>query len=406
MKTRIAIIISALGPGGAERVMAHLAGLVAKYGAENGIGVDLVVPSPQDETFKNGLSPEVQLVELTGGHYLQALVPLKAAIKKRSLMQLPYAFFIFFARMFRAISSLRTYLNTAKPKIVFTAHYNAITVFANWLSVSRSRVIITEHTVLSEHLKHQEWIVRRVFFVMCRLFYPGANRVIAVSADVAKDLVKSGFVAKNKVSYIYNPIVGPGLKEKITQSCFHPWLMSHDYPVFVAVARLSPEKDFETLLLAFAILCQKTHARLLILGDGPKRSVLEELARKLKICEVIDWLGHVENPLPFIREADVFVMSSLYEGLPTVVIEALAAGTTIVATDCPGGLREILKDGVSGYVVPGKNPVALAEGMYEGLCCPKDPKELCESAERFSEERAVRAYLSLIINNSSCGGVD
>ena len=187
------------------------------------------------------------------------------------------------------------------------------------------------------------------------------------SSAVAADLTAHFRVPADRVGHIYNPVVGSALKRKAEEACVHPWLADKTIPALISVARLSPEKDFDTLLEAFSLLRRAMSVRLLVLGDGPDRGRLERRATDLKIDADIDWMGMVANPLPFVRDADALVLSTFYEGLPTVLIEALYVGTTPVATDAPGGIREILKDGRYGYIVPVRDVRALSEGMLKAL---------------------------------------
>lgn len=389
---KIAVVLASLGPGGAERIMTRLAGLLAR----RGFSVELVVPAPQSEALKAEVPEEVSLVELEAGHYYESLRLFHRIFRTKNILLLPWAFVVFLWKLFASMRSLAGYIRRHKPRLLLTAHYNAITLVANFFAGSPAKVVVTEHTLLSEHLRRQPAPVRVCFSMMCRFFYPKADHVVGVSSAVAADLVAHFSVPASRAEFIYNPVVGSGLKAKRTKACPHPWLMDKTIPTLTAVARLSPEKDFETLLEAFSLLRRTLPARLIVLGDGPDRGRLEQRARALNIDGDVDWAGMVANPLPFMREADVLVLPTFYEGLPTVLIEALSAGTTPVATDAPGGIREILEDGRYGYIVPMQDAQALSEGMLEALRRPMQKEMLLERAEFFSEEKAVGAYLDLL----------
>ena len=388
---RIAVVLASLGPGGAERIMVRLAGLLA----QRGFAVDVVVPAPQSDAMKAGVPKEVALVELDGGHYFESLRLFHRIFKTKNIFLLPWAFVVFFWKLFVSTRSLTHYIGRRRPDLLLTAHYNAMTLAANFLAGKPSRVVVTEHTLLSEHLRRQVAPVRVCFSTMCRLFYPKADRVVGVSSAVAADLTAHFHVPASRVGHIYNPVVGSALKRKAEEACVHPWLADKTIPTLISVARLSPEKDFDTLLEAFSLLRRAMSVRLLVLGDGPDRGRLERRAMDLKIDADIDWMGMVANPLPFVRDADALVLSTFYEGLPTVLIEALYVGTTPVATDAPGGIREILEDGRYGYIVPVRDAPALSEGMLEALQQPMPRRMLRERAGAFSEKRAVDAYLEL-----------
>ena len=388
---RIAVVLASLGPGGAERIMVRLAGLLA----QRGFAVDVVVPAPQSDAMKAGVPKEVALVELDGGHYFESLRLFHRIFKTKNIFLLPWAFVVFFWKLFVSTRSLTHYIGRRRPDLLLTAHYNAMTLTANFLAGRPSRVVVTEHTLLSEHLRRQVAPVRVCFSTMCRLFYPKADRVVGVSSAVAADLAAHFRLPASRVGHIYNPVVGSALKRKAEEVCHHPWLTDKTIPTLISVARLSPEKDFDTLLEAFSLLRRTTPVRLLVLGDGPDRGRLERRAAELKVEADVDWMGMTPNPLPLVREADALVLSTFYEGLPTVLIEALYVGTTPVATDAPGGIREILEDGRYGYIVPVRDAPALSEGMLKALRQPMPKGMLRERAGAFSEKRAVDAYLEL-----------
>ncbi len=174
-------------------------------------------------------------------------------------------------------------------------------------------------------------------------------------------------LAPAKVHVVYNPVVTPDLLNKAREDAGHAWLKRGQPPVILGAGRLTEQKDFETLLNAFAILRKKTEARLIILGEGEKRPDLETVIRRLGIEEDVDLHGYVENPYSFMRQSRVFVLSSKWEGSPSVVIAALACGCPVISTDCPGGVREILADGAYGDLVPVGDAAAMAEAMEKVL---------------------------------------
>ena len=171
-------------------------------------------------------------------------------------------------------------------------------------------------------------------------------------------------VSKSKIHTIYTPVITPELLAKSKEVAAHPWLQTSEIPVILGVGRLTEQKDFQTLIRAFAILRQELELRLIILGEGDERTMLESLAQDLGVDRDIDLPGYLENPYSYMHQASVFVLSSAWEGLPTVLIGALACGCPIVSTDCPGGIREILLDGVYGEIVP----VGDVQSMAEAIC--------------------------------------
>jgi glycosyltransferase involved in cell wall biosynthesis len=391
---KISILVSSLGQGGAERVMAKLAILMSDI---KNIETEFVVATPiisNDDRCR--LASRVRLVELAAPHYMSVLKPLYEALKSKKIFRLPLLVITtLFNLPQKSLFPIVRYIKLSHPDIIFTAHYNSIVILANWLAGSPSKIVITEHTVLSKHFPSQIWFIRTFFPAICRFFYPKADKIVAVSKFVANDLIRYLMLPPEKVTYIYNPIIGESLAAMIAETCRHPWFDT-DVPVFVSAGRMSGEKDYKTLLDAFAIFRGTKRARLLMLGDGILLAELKEYAKQINIDKDVDWLGFVENPIPYIKEADVFLLSSRYEGLPTVVIEALFASATIVATDCPGGIREILNDGEYGYIVPVASPQAMADAIKTAVLKPFPETLLQQRAEIFSEKASLQAYLKII----------
>ena len=201
---------------------------------------------------------------------------------------------------------------------------------------------------------------------------------------------------KENIRVIYNPVVTPELLEKAKEPLDHPWFARGEPPVILGVGRLHLQKDFPTLIRAFALVRQHKPTRLMLLGEGPDRYKLEALIDELGLTNEIALPGFISNPYAFISKASVFVLSSLYEGLPTVLIEAIAVGTVIVSTDCPSGPAEILDSGKYGCLVPVGDIKALSEAILNTLDQPTDSEALRQRAQQFSYETAVNKYLELL----------
>jgi glycosyltransferase involved in cell wall biosynthesis len=230
-----------------------------------------------------------------------------------------------------------------------------------------------------------------------RYFYPWADKVIGVSQGVADDLVQSVGIPQHLVKVIFNPGITPELRKKAQAPLDHPWFQPGEPPIILAVGSLTPQKDFPTLLKAFADQRQARHVRLLILGEGSERKSLEALAAQLGVEQDVCLPGFVENPYPYMVNASVFVLSSLWEGLPMVLVEALYCGPPIVATDCPSGPREILKNGEFGRLVSVGEPEALAEAIGAALD-GKVPRPPLESWQPYDLETVVDQYVNVLLN--------
>lgn len=175
----------------------------------------------------------------------------------------------------------------------------------------------------------------------------------------------------------------------------HPFFGGAD-KVIVAVGRLHPQKDFLTLIRAFHLLQQQLQCKLVILGEGEQRRSLEAEVARLGLTESVALPGHVGAPGSYLAHADLFALSSQYEGFPTVLIEALACGCPVVSTDCPTGPHEILEGGRFGPLVAVGDPAALAEAMRATLQAPLAAATLMERGRTFSIEAATDRLLGVI----------
>ena len=184
------------------------------------------------------------------------------------------------------------------------------------------------------------------------LCQPWADEIITVSAGVADDLAAATRIARSRMKVKNNPGVSTELLEQSREPVHHPWFAPGQPPVVLAAGRLKPQKDYPTLLRAFAKVRAKMETRLVILGEGDDRASLGVLADDLGINDDVYLAGFQENPFKFMSKAGVFVLASKFEGLPGVLIQALACGAPVVSTDCPSGPREILEDGKWGPLVP------------------------------------------------------
>jgi glycosyltransferase involved in cell wall biosynthesis len=198
------------------------------------------------------------------------------------------------------------------------------------------------------------------------------------------------------VHTIHNPIVDARLLARAQNPCLHPWLQGGDRPVLLTVGRLAPQKDHMTLLRAFAIVRRTREARLVIFGEGTERARIESLRRDLGLEADVDLPGVTDNPYAAMRRASLFVLSSRFEGLPTVLVEALACGCPTVSTTCPSGPAEILNGGRYGVLVTPENPEALAAGILKGLDQLWDREMLRRRGAEFSIAASLDQYLGIL----------
>jgi len=279
--------------------------------------------------------------------------------------------------------------------LLATLNANAAALLAKKFGRLRIRTVVRFASTFSAEYKNAGVEHRLVLRVTKHLF-ASADAVIAVSLAAAEDLRKAVPKAASKIRCIYNPVVGPEIAEQAKLPAGHPWLEDSSLPVILTVGRLIAEKDHITLLQAFSKVTKRRPARLLILGEGPNRDKLLSVAAELGIAERVDLPGFRTNPYAFMARARVFVLSSLLEGLPAVLIEAMACRTPVVSTDCPSGPAEILEGGKWGPLVPVGDSDAMAEAILTAMDRPGNGASLEKRAKEFSVGSSVDRYLEAL----------
>ncbi len=360
LNKRIALFLPNLAGGGAERILVTL----GRELGSRGYAVDLV------------------LVEASG--------PLMAEATDLNIVDLSAN------RASRALPKLARYLRALSPALLLSSlrHTNIIAVGARLLARTPTRIVVREANTASIAARHATR--SRLILSLLRPAYRIADGVIAVSDGVAADLQQNLGVPARKITVIPNPTITQAVFDGMAEAV--PSLdraRAQGALVVLAVGRLVPAKDFATLLRAFAILIrQQCNARLVILGEGPERQSLEALAAELAIDHSVAFPGFVSNPFKYMARADVFVLSSRYEGLPNVMIQAMACGCQIVSTDCPHGPREILLDGELGRLVPVGSVTELADAILSMRTRPVDTDRITERAADFLATTIVPQYVA------------
>ncbi|GIW40469.1 MAG: glycosyl transferase [Candidatus Binatia bacterium] len=374
----VAVFLSELSGGGAQR---RTVTLVNGFAAR-GMRVDLVLVRAAGPLLGE-VSREVHVVELES---VWARRPPFSAFRR--------------GRVLASIGALADYLRSVRPDVLLSAasHVN----LAACLAYRQARVPLPLVLRVSNHLSRSSWNLRRsprlLTPILARELFPSAAALIAVSRSVADDLVRVTGLPSEKVHVIYNPVVDERLFRKAREMPDHPWFADSRMPVVLGAGRFVKQKDFPTLLRAFARVRRERPAKLVVLGSGkPRRKEkLEKLAAKLGIREDVDFPGFVENPYAYMARASVFVLSSAWEGLPGVLVEAMACGCPVVATDCPGGSAEILDGGRYGPLVPVGDDRAMAREILRVLESPPPRDSLLERALCFEVNRQVDAYVRLL----------
>lgn len=360
---RVAIFTADMGGGGAERAMLKLAGGMAR----RGYPVDLVLSRASGDYLPE-VPETVRVIDLEAGRVLTSL------------------------------PGLVRYLRRERPLVMLTSlnHVNVVGLWARRLSGVDTRLVVNEQNTLSQDAPNSVRRRHRLLPRFVRRFYPWADEIVAVSRGAADDLARTAGLPEDRVRVVHNPIVTPELRAMAAEPLEHPWFAPGEPPVVLAVGRLAPQKDFGTLLRAFARVRERRPARLMILGEGPERPSLAALISELGLDGSADLPGRVLNPYPYMVRAGTFVLSSRWEGLPSVLIEALYCGVPIVATDCPSGPVEILEGGRHGLLVPVGDADALADGIAAALD-GRVPRPARESWQPYEQETVVERYLDVLV---------
>ena len=285
------------------------------------------------------------------------------------------------------------YLDREQPDVVLAMHVPAVvaTTMAMRLTGRRIRVVATLHKLF--RTKRAQGRISG--------FYPYADVLVGISPDLSEGLSGITGIPAERIHTVYNPIVSTEVLRKAEAPSGHAWLDGSGRPVILAAGRLVEEKGFCILLSAFAMLLTRRRARLIVLGKGSQLSALLSQAEELGIREHVDFPGFVANPYSFMARADLFVLSSRVEGLPTVLVEAMACGCPVVSTDCPFGPAEVLEGGRLGELVPVGDARALADAMDLALNKPPDPRPAPRRAGFFGVDRAVDRYEALLLDRLS-----
>lgn len=294
------------------------------------------------------------------------------------------------------LAPLWRYLRAAKPDVVFSAedHLNAIVLLAAIGSGSKAKISGSSRVTPFDTYSNAPFTKRWALKLLARAVMWRADALTCVSKDMVEQYGRM-FNAPPHVC-AYNIVDDASSRLRMREPAEHEWLQREGGPVLVAAGRLAAWKGFADLIRAMKELSRSRKARLMILGDGPLREELQALIVELGLSDTVKLLGYVANPLKFFARADVFVLSSHVEGLPNVLVEAMMCGCTPVSTDCPTGPREVLHDGKYGYLVPMRDPVAMAAGIEKALDKPISKSLLAEAVRPFEETAVLRRHFELL----------
>ena len=402
-KFHVGFLLTGLNGGGAERVVLNLAAALIARGHR----ADLVIPRLAGDyraAIPGGMRVWRARIPGTDREFLRAVR--RSGVQVEAMTVNPFGV----ARTWLVLSRkgldlpvrrrhrvhayacmIATYVREARPHVLVSAlpGADAAAVCAAELTGRAVPVVVTVHNVPEDYYA-PEWLAAS------RMLYPLADAVVAVSGGVAESVRRSVGVAAGRVRTIHNPVPAGSIRRLAQAEVTHPWFADGEPPVVLSVGREAPQKDYSTLVEAFGLARREVDSRLLILGklSAPCREGLRSLARGLGVEGDLGFADFDENPYRYMRRAGLLALSSRSEGLPTVILEALACGTPVVSTDAPCGPREIL--GGWGDLPPVGDAPALARALVATLRGERPAAEALRArAADFSEEKAADAYVAL-----------
>ncbi|WP_442589226.1 glycosyltransferase [Pedobacter sp. AW31-3R] len=358
---KIAFFYRQLGQGGIQRMIVNCANFFNDHGHE----VTLILIKP-------------------GGAYHELLNTGVKVIYFETISQL------------RLVGQLSGILKKGNFDLLYTAtpDLNGFTILARMLSGTKTKVVISERNNTLVFFKNMKWSLSKLSFLTIPFLYRYADAIVAVSEGVKKGLKNVALLQEKRITVIYNPAYPPLLDDQLKIPVVHDWFEDKDVPVIVTVGRLTEAKNHVLLLDAMTLLRSKRPVRLIIVGEGPMRDVLKRKIQVYNLGGVVELAGFQLNPVAWMKSADVFVLSSDYEGFGNVLVEALAAGTTIVSTDCNYGPAEIVGTDF-GYLTPTGDARSLAGQIDYALDHPIDKLKLRSRAQDFSLDHIMEQYSRL-----------
>lgn len=389
----LAFLIPTGAGGGAQRVMVTLANEIATRGRR----VDLVVGRARGPFVEN-ISDQVRLVALEKSSFLSGRwAAWRADPSGMAVLARPFLLPLSTADMVYRLPALTRYLRQNRPDVMMSAkvHTNLVALLGRRAAAVSTRMVVSERGDYGDKVKNsRRWRWRHVPALMRRL-YADADAIVSVSQDLAKRLPSYTGLDPDRIQVLHNPVVSSSLLRQSEAPVDHDWFASGQPPVVLAVGRLEPRKGFQDLIAAIAKIVEKKPLRLMIFGEGKLRPALERQIAELGLAGTVAMPGWCPNPFAYMAKAALFVLPSHYEGLPGVLIQALACGCPVVAADCPTGPREILEDGRYGALTPVGDVDAMADTIVEALAAPPSKAILRARGNEFSVDRAIDRYLSL-----------
>ncbi len=361
---KLAILVSFSGQGGVERMIANLC--------------EALVDAPIDL--------DVLLIKARGP-YVDRLPDSANIISLRARHSLT------------SVWEVSRYLKKERPDALLAIKHRGILAALRARQLARTNTPISGRigTTVSAALANKSSRQRQRWYRAMRKHYPKLEQLIAVSQGVADDVLDITGMSESRVSVVRNPTITPEMLAAANEPVEHPWLSAEGrVPVIMGVGRLTEQKDFATLIAAFARVHSQREARLIILGDGGLRSELIAQATSLGVEAHIALPGFQSNPWAWMSKASVFALSSRWEGSPNTLTEAMALGIPVVSTDCPSGPRELLDAGRIAPLVKMGDVDALASALLSVVAAPPRSEVLTEAVSAYHRDVSAASYLQTL----------
>ncbi|HDR7272782.1 TPA: glycosyltransferase [Bacillus paranthracis] len=355
MKKKVAVIVPSLNGGGAEKVMVN----IIRNLDRSKFDICLILIKKEGPYLK--LVPsDVRLVDLNSDRVRYSLTKLVKA------------------------------LNNFGPDVILSTlgHLNLALLAIRPLLKGNPKIIVREANTPSRSITTK----KRLFSYLYKCLYPKADLIVAQCKDMKEDIIELFNIDEKKIRHIYNPLDIKKIKENMNKN--NPY--DKNVVNILSVGRLTPQKGFDNLISAFKIVTERIpKAHLTILGEGELKDQLQAQAEELNISERLTIVDFVDNPYPYYYFAETYVLSSRWEGFPNTLLEAIACGTKVVATNCKSGPREILEENKYGILVEEENPVLLAEAIIDSTLGSNRTQN---RAEDFSINKIIHEYEEILLS--------
>jgi glycosyltransferase involved in cell wall biosynthesis len=373
-KKKILFLIGSMQGGGAQRVVMEVINNL-----DRSRFIPILTLYTKQGPYLNYLKKDIPIYELTGcsGGY---------------------------KKMLRTIKHVSELMNTIKPDLIMghSIGANLALLRTAFFYKKNTPVIITEHNNFTQTIKRIRWLKRRLTRIEASFFYKRALKIVVVSQGIKLDLVDHYGMNEDQIAVVYNPVNIQGIYSTLSEGSLQSKKSHNRVKQIVAVGRLTKQKGFSDLIKAFSLVRDSVPSRLIILGEGDLRPVLEKQILEQGLSDHVDLPGFVDEPWPIIHASDIFVMSSHWEGFGNVIVEAMACGTPVISTDCDYGPREIITTGQDGLLVPVGDINAMSKAIQSILKNKIFGQQLAANAQKkvcqFDSKAVTRNYETLFDN--------